>query len=114
MWKKVEEREIPSGVVSVSGNRSCVVFGAATARMWKLDKYRTVDIYMNDDPKVIAFQLLEGDTGAHKLHKIRDDGSTAEVGCMRALRKAGAEGGKRYHARRDRDGFIIIDFSVPV
>ena len=114
MWKKVEERKLPRGVVSTSTRGSRLVIGADTSRAWRLGKYRTVDIYTNDRPEVLAFQLYEDDTGAHKLHEIRPDGATVEISCMRALRRAGAEGGKRYLAHRDRDGFITVDFSVPV
>jgi len=114
MWKKVEERKLPRGVVSVSKTKSLLVFGAETVRAWKLEQYRSADVYMNGNPGIVAYQLYDDDTGAHKMTKNRPDRATAMIRCQRALRKAGAEGGKRYLAHRDRDGFIIIDFSVPV
>lgn len=109
MWRDVEDRTLPTGVVKVDAAVTRVVFGAKTVRAWGLTRYKTISPKRNDSPDIVAFQLYEGDGGTRSLHK-RGKADTRVVSCAGMLRGIGVDPG-RYRAHH-KSGWILVDFRL--
>lgn len=109
MWRDVENRTLPAGVVAVNEAVTHVVFGAMAVRSWGLKRYKTISSKLNDNPDLVGFQLYEDDEGTRRLHS-RGKADTRVVSCASAIRGAGAKPG-RYRAHH-RSGWIIVDFRL--
>ena len=113
MWRDIEDRTLPRGVVSVEGSERApdrVLFGAKTVKAWKLDKYRSVTPQENSNPSLIAFQFFKDSRGKRAWSHSGHRGASRAVSCQRSLKNAGAKKG-RYLAVRDKDNFVVVDFS---
>ena len=120
MWKEIESSKMKLGVGTVDMCKRRFVLGAATVRVWHLDKYSTVTPSNNVPPpdygekeyadsSMVAFQFYKNGEGKRKLMVARSGEKTLYVNCQPALKKAGAMPG-RYKIRKINKGFLIVDF----
>ena len=109
MWHDVDDQVLPVGVVSVDGQKSKVTFGARTVRAWKLLKFKSVTVKTNGVPGLVAFQMYADNRGRRRINMARQKKLTLTIACARTLRITEPNG--RYLAKKENDGFVIVDFS---
>ena len=118
MWHKVTPKKggiLDVGVLSVSRQQNQVFFGCKTVRQWGLDQYHSVDLLYEDKVESLAaFQFLKNGEGMVavrlrvNLNSSRSFGGLA-VSCSDLIQKVKAKSG-HYQARKDKQGFITVDF----
>ena len=112
MWHDIDDQILPVGVVSVDGRKNKVTFGARTVRAWKLLKFQSVTVKTNGTPGFVAFQMYSDQQGRRRVNVAKQKKLTLTIACAGALRTTEPNG--RYLAKKQMDGFIVVDFSKRV
>jgi len=114
-WKEIVPlnlgRPREAGTFSISAKTGVVVFGKATTEAWRLRKYKSMKASMkSSEPGMVALQFCEDDSGDWRL---REKGPAAVASVMAIVRAIGMKSGC-YKGRKEKAGFIVVDFSKPV
>jgi len=112
-WRKVGRYGVarggPSEVVRIPKACRTISFGTNAGIFWKLDKYKSANVYSDPDkPQVIGIELVEDETGDRSL--LGSPGWLGkQIACSAVLAEKEAKPGL-YYAHRDKDtGYIVID-----
>jgi len=110
MWREIQERTLPAGMVSVSTGSTRVVFGTKTMRAWKLRRFHSVTVLYDDKADLVGFQFHENGDGNRSFVRF-GLGNACYVSCQGLLRTHGVKPG-RYHIRKERDTFLTVNFGL--
>jgi len=109
VWRSIDDRAIPAGLVATDGRCEKVIFGVRTVRAWKLDQYQSATVKTNDTPGLVAFQFYTDGQGARVVTRVGIDKKTRRIACAGILHSTKPHG--RYLAKQESAGFVVVDFS---